>query len=189
MRRAKRVRASIAGTGARFLWAWIVGAGFVVGVLFWGGLNTLMEYANTQEFCISCHEMRANAYAEYRSSAHFQNRSGMRATCSDCHVPREWTARAVRTLRLSNDLYHHVRGTLDTPEKYDAKRRELAETVWAAMKAGNSRECRNCHSYDSMDFHKQTRRAVEKMQPAAKDGTACIECHQGVAHRLPPRED
>lgn len=32
--------------------------GFVGGIVFWGGFNTGMEKANTEEFCISCHEMR-----------------------------------------------------------------------------------------------------------------------------------
>lgn len=120
---------------------------------------------------------------------HFANRTGVRAICSDCHVPRDWTAKLVRKIQATNEMFHHVLGTVDTTEKFEAKRRELAEHVWASMKASDSRECRNCHSYASMDFHKQTKRAAEKMQEAAKEGKTCIECHRGIAHRLPPRED
>lgn len=36
--------------------------GFVGGIIFWGGFNTGMEKANTEEFCISCHEMRNTVY-------------------------------------------------------------------------------------------------------------------------------
>ena len=56
---------------------------------------------------------------------------------------------------------------------------------WASMEASDSRECRNCHSYDAMHFEMQSRRAAEKMQKAVKKGETCIECHKGVAHKLP----
>ena len=189
MQRVKRLWTWFTRPSARLGLGWIVLAGGIGGVVLWGGFNTFMEYTNTMDFCISCHEMRANPYVEYQSSAHFQNRTGVHAICSDCHVPRDWTAKLVRKIQATNELFHHLRGTLDTPEKYDAKRRELAEHVWASMRANDSRECRNCHSYDAMAFHKQTRRGAEKMQEAAREGKTCIECHQGIAHRLPPRED
>jgi nitrate/TMAO reductase-like tetraheme cytochrome c subunit len=82
-----------------------------------------------------------------------------------------------------------MRGTIDTPEKFEAKRAELAEHVWAAMIANDSHECRNCHSWDAMDHQKQTQRAAEKMQAGQKDGKTCIECHKGIAHALPKRDD
>ena len=53
------------------------------------------------------------------------------------------------------------------------------------MKANNSLECRNCHSYKAMDFHKQKRRSAKEMKVAMKKGTTCIECHKGIAHKLP----
>ena len=66
-------------------------AGFVAGIIFWGGFNTAMEATNTETFCISCHEMEANVYQEYKYTIHYSNRSGVRATCPDCHVPKPWT--------------------------------------------------------------------------------------------------
>ena len=29
--------------------------GFIGGLLFWGGFNTVMEKTNTEEFCAGCH--------------------------------------------------------------------------------------------------------------------------------------
>ena len=173
----------------RLGWGWIAVAGGIGGVVFWGGFNTFMEYTNTMAFCVSCHEMRDNAFAEYKTSSHFENPSGVRAVCADCHVPRDWTAKLVRKVQATNELFHHVRGTIDTPEKFEANRRAMAERVWATMKANDSRECRNCHAYGAMAFHKQTPRAAEKMREGMEQGKTCIECHQGIAHRLPPRED
>lgn len=163
--------------------------GALAGVLFWGGFNTAMEATNSMAFCISCHEMRVNVYEEYTKSAHYKNASGVRATCPDCHVPREWGPKLWRKIQASNELWHHLLGSIDTPEKFNAKRAELAGHVWASMKANDSRECRNCHSWEAMDFHKQTPRSQEKMQEGRKDGKTCIDCHKGVAHTLPPRDD
>ncbi len=163
--------------------------GGVAGVIFWGGFNTVMEATNTLGFCVSCHEMNHTVYQEYKASPHYRNASGVRAICSDCHVPREWGPKVWRKIQATNELFHHFRGTIDTPEKFEAKRAELAEHVWATMKANDSRECRNCHSWDAMDFHKQTPRAREKMETARKEGKTCIDCHQGIAHALPKRDD
>lgn len=82
-------------------------------------------------------------------------------------------------------------GSIDTPEKFEAKRLELAERVWEGMQATDSRECRNCHAFASMDFHKQERRAAEKMQKVIekKTGETCIDCHKGIAHKLPEGYD
>jgi nitrate/TMAO reductase-like tetraheme cytochrome c subunit len=171
--------------GAPYRLGTIFIAGGVAGVIFWGGFNTFMEYTNTQAFCISCHEMRSTVFVEYQQTAHFSNASGVRAICSDCHVPKDWTAKLIRKIRATNELYHHLIGTIDTPEKFAAHRLTMAERVWAEMRANDSRECRNCHSYEAMDHAQQERRGAEKMQEASQQGETCIECHQGIAHKKP----
>ncbi len=169
----------------RFAWSTIFIVGGVAGIVFWGGFNTFMEYTNTLEFCMSCHEMRTAPFTEYKKSVHYQNASGARVICSDCHVPKPWTAKLVRKIKASNELIHKALGTISTPEKFEAKRLELAQRVWASMEASDSRECRNCHSYEAMNFHKQSRRARDKMKEGLKEGKTCIECHKGIAHKLP----
>ena len=159
--------------------------GIVLGIIGWGGFNTAMEMTNTEEFCISCHEMRNNVYAEYKETIHYNNRTGVRATCPDCHVPRPWIYKVIRKIQASNELYHKVLGTIDTREKFEAKRPELASNVWNAMMKTDSRECRNCHRFDFMDFVKQEKRSKKRHSRAIKNGQTCIECHQGVAHELP----
>lgn len=171
---------------ARYSIASIFIGGSVAGVIFWGGFNTFMEYTNTLSFCVSCHEMNQLVYQEYKKTVHYTNRTGVRVICSDCHVPKDWTAKVVRKIQATNELYHKVVGTIDTPEKFEAKRKAMAERVWASMIKSDSRECRNCHSYEAMDFHKQSARGREKMQESMKKGETCIECHKGIAHKLPP---
>ena len=164
-------------------------AGGFGGIIFWGGFNTFMEYTNTLDFCVSCHEMRTTVFEEYKKTVHFTNRTGVRVVCSDCHVPKAWTPKLVRKIRATNELFHKVAGTINTPEKFEAKRLQLAKRVWATMEANDSLECRNCHSYEAMDFHEQTQRAQDKMQKAMERGETCIECHKGIAHKLPAGYD
>jgi len=185
----RRCWARFWSTPRRLSFGTILIAGGLCGVVFWGAFNTFMEFTNTEDFCLSCHEMRDNVGQEWKQSAHYRNASGVRAICSDCHVPKDWTAKLIRKIHATSELYHHFAGTIGTPEKFEAKRPELAERVWAAMKATDSRECRNCHSYDAMDFHKQSLRAQEKMQEGLDQGKTCIECHTGIAHKRPPRDD
>jgi nitrate/TMAO reductase-like tetraheme cytochrome c subunit len=164
-------------------------AGGLLGVLAWGGFNTAMEASNKMEFCISCHEMQSTVYVEYQKSPHYTNASGVRASCPDCHVPKEWGPKLLRKVQATNELFHHFRGTIDTAEKFEEKRAEMAEHVWAGMKANDSHECRNCHSWEAMDPHKQTARAREKMEEGRKKGETCIDCHKGIAHSLPKKDD
>ena len=161
-------------------------AGFVVGVLFWGGFNWALELTNTESFCISCHEMEDNVYAEYQGSIHQNNGSGVRATCPDCHVPKDWGPKVVRKIKASKELYgHFITRSIWTREKFQEKRLDLARNEWRRMKSTDSKECRNCHSFEFMDFTLQENRAGQNHQKALDEGKTCIDCHQGIAHKLP----
>ena len=50
-------------------------AGFLAGILFWGGFHWTLEMTNTEEFCTSCHTMETNL-GEYRETVHYNNHSG-----------------------------------------------------------------------------------------------------------------
>lgn len=156
---------------------------FIAGIIFWGGFNTAMEATNTLSFCISCHEMKDNVYKEYKHTVHYQNRTGVRATCSDCHVPDPWVHKMVRKVQASNELLHKALGSIDTPEKFDAKRLKMAKSVWKSMKATDSRECRNCHNFQSMAPEFQRPRARTQHLNAFESGQTCIDCHKGIAHK------
>lgn len=160
---------------------------FIAGIIFWGGFNTVLEATNTEQFCISCHEMRNFVFEEYKKTIHYQNRTGVRATCPDCHVPRPWIYKIIRKVKATNELYHKILGTISTREKFEANREKLAEHVWAAMKATDSRECRNCHALEFMDLEKQDKRARRRhtAEWKAEKGDTCIDCHKGIAHVLP----
>ena len=159
--------------------------GFFTGIIFWGGFNTAMEATNKLEFCIGCHEMRDNVYQEYKKTIHYSNRTGVRAVCSDCHVPKDWGHKMLRKIQASNEILGKITGFVDTPEKFEAHRMELATHEWARMKASNSRECRNCHDFDAMSAEFQKPSSYKRHMKAKNAGNTCIDCHQGIAHKLP----
>lgn len=162
----------------------LVLAGFLAGILFWGGFHWTLELTNTEEFCTSCHTMETNL-GEYRETVHYNNHSGVRAICSDCHVPDEWSHKIKAKIMAVKDVYHELAGTISTPEQYEAHRLSMASAVWKKMKESDSRECRNCHNFDYMDFTIQETRAASEHQRAIDTGMTCIDCHQGIAHNLP----
>ena len=160
--------------------------GFLAGIIYWGGFNWAIALSNTEDFCLTCHEMRDNLFQTYSESIHYNNASGVRAICSDCHVPREWQYKMLRKIAASREIYHKVLGTIDTSEKFEAKRLELAQRVWKTMEETDSRECRNCHQMTAMSLANQSRRARNQHDSAVvgvEDGDTCIDCHKGIAHK------
>ena len=170
---------------AKYSLGGLLSIGMLLGVLFWGGFNTAMEATNTETFCISCHEMKDNVYMEYQETIHYNNRTGVRATCPDCHVPKDWTHKMIRKVQASREVWGKLTGTIDTREKFEAKRLKLARSEWARMKASDSRECRNCHSFESMNSEVQKQRARKQHEMAIEDNMTCIDCHKGIAHHKP----
>ncbi|MBU1427136.1 MAG: NapC/NirT family cytochrome c [Gammaproteobacteria bacterium] len=162
-------------------------AGVAAFVVVVGGFTTTVEATNTLEFCTSCHTMSYN-FEEYKKTIHYSNPSGVRAVCSDCHVPKKnWFSEMRRKLVAASDVWAEIVGTIDTKEKFDAHRMEMAKREWARMKESDSIGCRNCHSFESMDMEEQDKRAKNQHTDAvmADSGKTCIDCHKGIAHRLP----
>ena len=89
----------------------------------------------------------------------------------------------IRKIQASKELWGKMTGYIDTPEKFEAHRMEMATHEWARMKSVGSQECRNCHSFDGMspNFQKQT--VYNKHMKAKADGDG-IDCHKAVAGGL-----
>lgn len=155
-----------------------------VGALATVGFSVGLEYTNTTEFCVSCHSMQIN-YEELKGSQHWSNASGVHAGCADCHVPKEFFPKMHAKIIAAKDVWHEIMGTIDTPEKYEARRWQMANMVWDKMMATDSRECRTCHSFDHMDLSAQDRFARNRHERAQERGQTCIECHRGIVHTMP----
>lgn len=129
--------------------------------------------------------MRDNVYAEFKDTIHDKNRSGVRTTCPDCHVPREPGAVLLRKMRATFELYGHFTGVINSPEKFEAHRAELAKRVWTRMKQTDSLECRNCHHADAWNPDLQSERSKSRHTKGRGEGKTCIDCHFGIAHNEP----
>lgn len=180
-----RLRQVLRGSIIRHLLILLLGVAVMAGII--GGFTTAVEATNTVEFCTSCHDMSYNL-EEYKKTIHYSNPSGVRATCSDCHVPKKnWFSKMHRKLIAGADVWAELMGTIDTKEKFEAKRMEMAKREWARMKESDSIGCRNCHSFEGMDVESQVKGARNQHTQAAMAGSGktCIDCHKGIAHRLP----
>jgi cytochrome c-type protein NapC len=163
-------------------------AAMIVGALLtWGG-SEVVAWTNTEAFCITCHEMRDNVYAEYQDTIHDQNRTGVRAICADCHVPRETVPKMIRKVKATFELYGHFTGKIDTPEKFETHRYDMAKKVWTEMRADDSRSCRSCHEESAMSPYLASERAQERHKEGVDQGLTCIDCHFGIAHTEPEGE-
>jgi cytochrome c-type protein NapC len=167
-----------------FLMILIFLAGVIGAIVF----STALSYTNTTEFCVSCHSMTFNM-EEYKETIHFKNPSGVRAGCPDCHVPQTLGPTLLAKLVASRDILHEILGTIDTKEKFEAKRWILANRVWDKMRATDSRECRSCHGFEVMDLEEQQKIAGKRHISGQEEGKTCIDCHKGVAHHEPDEPD
>ena len=158
---------------------------FLIGAVMLTAGAAGLAWTNTENFCIGCHEMKDNVYAEFKGTIHDVNRSGVRAICSNCHVPHEPWPLVKRKMRASLELAGHFMGVIDTKEKFQKKRYELATRVWTRMKETDSLECRNCHHDNAMDPETQSEKARTRHAGARAKGLTGIDCHFGIAHREP----
>ena len=106
-------------------WKFILGisvAGIFVGALLVVAGAAGLAWTSTEAFCTGCHEMHDNVFAELKTTIHYSNRSGVRAVCSDCHVPHEWTRKMARKMQASKEVWGKIFGTINTREKFGAFR-------------------------------------------------------------------
>jgi nitrate/TMAO reductase-like tetraheme cytochrome c subunit len=171
---------------------WLLGiplggfAAFALGALALGSLNFVLHETSSTEFCYACHSHEAFIKPEYESSKHFVNTSGVRAGCSDCHLPHDnWFELVWTKAVVSLDIIPEMLGKLDTAEKYEEHRAEMAESVWRQFKGNDSKFCRSCHSIDAMDLEAQGRSTARRHSRATERGETCIDCHYGIVHAEP----
>ncbi|WP_318474236.1 NapC/NirT family cytochrome c [Photobacterium leiognathi] len=167
----------------------LLAIGVGVGWLTLATTQTVLHKTSDTKFCISCHSMQ-KPLAEYQGTIHFQNEHGVRAECADCHIPTGKIDYLITKIRASKDIYHEfITGKIDSDEKFEQHRGEMAQTVWDQMKETDSSACRSCHEFTAMSILEQ-RPAAQKMHTQAmSDGSTCIDCHKGIAHLLPDTTD
>ena len=168
--------------------------GAVIGIVFVGSLTSVVHWAGTNKFCGEfCHSMDTT-YAAYKKGQHFQTASGATAGCSDCHLlnhsnehvgPLDYTMLLLDKARAgTNSLIGEIQGSLSTPEKQVAMRKEMSEAVHKQMIERNYSACRGCHDISRMHNPKepyigQLHKSFDKDPKKPAD---CLACHPKAGH-------
>ena len=179
----KRYWRKLTGPAGKISMGALLAIGFVAALVLHGSFNAVMDYTNTQEFCISCHT--DDVYPEFQLTPHYSNASGVQADCASCHLPKDFVPKMTRKIVASREVWAELTGKVDTIEKFNEHRREMAEREWDRMMANDSQECRDCHIQEKMDLGLQSLNAQKGHTRAQEEGMTCIECHKGIAHQLP----
>ena len=156
---------------------------FIAGIIFWGGFHTAMEETNTLEFCIGCHEMEENVYQEYTPTIHYSNRTGVRATCPDCHVPRPLGPQGgAQDPGQPGDL-----SQADGHGGYPGEvRRTPPDHGEAGLDGDEDDRFPGVPQLPQLRIHEPQVSAAPGPQAAPeclRDGQTCIDCHKGIAHK------
>jgi len=178
----KKLMAFLMNPTAKYSVLVLVGGGLIIGAVGVIGFNVSLHATSTEEFCTSCHEMADNPGMMLKGTTHFMNESGVRPTCADCHVPREFIPKMIRKIQASREVWGHLLGTIDTPEKYAAHAPKMKAREIARLKANDSRECRNCHDVKHWLLESQTAKAQEYHMAEQLNGKTCVDCHAGLTH-------
>ena len=170
--------------------SWSILALVVVGLLIGAGVTigtqVMVAATGTDEFCGgACHSMQWVA-AEDKQSVHYANRTGVRASCHDCHIPDRYPKllwyKAVAGIK---DVIGEARGVISTEDKFKKERLRLAKAVWAEYKENNSENCQHCHVFGAEIVAKQKDFVKPMHEQFLAKAMTCIDCHKGVAHTAP----
>jgi cytochrome c-type protein NapC len=164
----------------------LVGAGAIIA----GAVA--VEATGTNEFCsTACHERggMATPAKEWKQSVHYANPKGVQAGCHDCHIPHTYPDLLIVKAKSGiTDAYSTMMGTISTPEKYEANRWRMANEVWEEMRKTDSVTCRHCHNFtpEVLAVQAKDNEMAAQMHKSRKEQKmTCIDCHQGVAHKVP----
>jgi cytochrome c-type protein NapC len=175
----------------RWLLAGVLLIGLIAGVVLTSGSAVMIHHTNQTQFCVSCH-VYDDFYAELQQSSHWNNASGVRVGCDDCHIPKDSLSAMVWTKAKSGAAAFNAYflAGVDTPEEFAEQRYALQQQAHDWFKANDSRTCRNCHVADAMLTDKQSSAAKASHAMLGADGPTCVDCHSGVPHgQVQPPKD
>ena len=164
----------------------LVALGVLVGFGMTVGTQVMVEVTGTDKFCgTACHSMQWVA-KEHRESVHGVNRTGVRAACHDCHIPRHYPELLWYKAKAGiKDVFGELRGVINTEEKFKKERLRMAREVWDEYKGNNSENCRTCHQLTPEVLAKQKDFVKPVHQQVLEGKATCIDCHKGVGHTAP----
>ena len=143
----------------------------------WAIVDTGIHMTADDAFCTNCHS-HAPIGTSYRESLHGgNNKTGWRATCSQCHIPK------------TNSLHYlWVKGIHGVRDPLVELIKDPYDIDWHGH-----RELRERYVYDSacMDCHRNLEASIESGPSflahrdyfAGANDKKCVSCHQHVGHK------
>ncbi|ABV36556.1 nitrate/TMAO reductase [Shewanella sediminis HAW-EB3] len=172
--------------------SWLLGiplGGFIflaIGVFILIAMQQVISYTSTTEFCQSCHIGSDTVVEEYQQSIHFMNRTGIRAECVDCHVPDSLLPKLIAKVSTgTTHIWSKITKDINLDNFESEHRERMANNAKETIRSLNSSTCMSCHDFDNMDTDKQGRTAKRKHSTKRRKDKTCIDCHSGIAHKLP----
>ncbi|MCD7970942.1 MAG: SUMF1/EgtB/PvdO family nonheme iron enzyme [Alistipes sp.] len=168
--------------GSRKKFLLVVFLGIVIGVLATVSVNYVYVNSSKDSSCMACH---AHPHAEksWRLSSHYNNRSGVKTSCVDCHLPPKGSFNHFyhKTKLGIHDVWSYI---IKDTEKIDWDSKK--ELEYAQRIVFNS-SCMECHvqlfpegiSDDGITAHLYYEDNHEKLN------LQCISCHLDVGHYNP----
>ena len=171
---------------ARWSVAALVGLGLVLSAIAVIGTQVMVHVTGTDKFCGgACHSMQWVAQ-EHKAGTHGATRTGVVATCPDCHRPRAYPHLLwYKAVAGTKDVIGEMRGVISTEEKFKAERKRMAAHVWEEYQGNDSRACRGCHMFTPEVLGKQKEEAKASHAAVIAGQATCIQCHKGVGHLAP----
>ena len=157
--------------------------GFLLGIICFISLYQLSVYFSTDESCMICH-VHPHVENSWKLSSHVNNRSGVKVSCVDCHLPPKNQTVNHYSAKLSlgiQDLWGYlVKDSVD----YDWETKSLLEN---AVKYIPNESCKACHQNlfpagindDGISAHLYYENNEKKLN------MQCISCHLDVGHYNP----
>ena len=154
---------------------------FVVGILITISGNKVIEYTSTDESCAACH-VHPHVFESWKLSSHFDNKSGIKVHCVECHLPPKGQGYLLAKTKLGiNDLYGYL--FKDSAEFNWEMKSELEHAVKYIPNAS----CKHCHQNlfpkDLVDAGIAAHLYYENNEK--KLDLQCISCHLDAGHYNP----
>ena len=159
----------------------LLSCAFVVGILITISGNKVIEYTSTDESCAACH-VHPHVFESWKLSSHFDNKSGIKVHCVECHLPPKGQGYLLAKTKLGiNDLYGYL--FKDSAEFNWEMKSELEH----AVKYIPNVSCKRCHQNlfpkDLVDAGIAAHLYYENNEK--KLDLQCISCHLDAGHYNP----
>ncbi len=156
-------------------------SGLVIGLSFIITGQITLDATSADSYCASCH-VHPHSTISWKRSTHYDNKSGVRVHCVECHLPPKGEGYYSNKVRTGiNDLYGHL--FKDTSEfNWDAKSK-LEQAKHHVFQTS----CTHCHqSIFPLTLSKKGEEAhLYYDHNFEKSDIQCINCHLNAGHYDP----